>query len=91
MSLDSERTWKLVSAGAALVTGVLVRHGVRAAWRSRRGEPPGNPASPEVDWMEAVAWTASIGLAVGVGRLLARRGAAWAWRGITGEPPPEEA
>ena len=41
--------------------------------------------------MEAVAWTASIGLAVGVGRLLARRGAAWAWRGITGEPPPEEA
>lgn len=91
MTPDSERTWKLFSAGAALATGVLVRRGVRAIWRSRRGEPPENPDSSDVDWKEAVAWTAAIGLAVGVGRLLARRGAARVWRGVFGESPPEEA
>lgn len=89
--MKSDNIWKIVSAGAAMLAAVIIRQGMRAAWRYGRGEPPRNPASPDVDWREAVAWTSFVGLAVGLGRLFARRGAASAWRRFAGNQPPIEA
>ena len=89
MGTDSEdaRTFDLVSGAAAMAAGVLVRHGVRALWRRGRGEPPEDPAAPDVDWREAIAWTVSLGVAVGVARLLTRRGVRSAWRRVFDEDP----
>lgn len=90
---DDDRTqqvlWKAWSTLAAVGAGLATRSLVQKAWTSRTGEdPPENPGDPSVDWHQALAWSAGLGVGVGVARTLAARGAAQAWTKATGDLPP---
>ncbi len=90
MGHTMEKTlWKLAAAGAAVISGILVRKALITGWRqARHSDPPANPAAPGTQWGEALAWTVASGVAVGLARLLAQRGAAAGWRRATGALPP---
>jgi len=86
----NQMTWKVVAGTAGAAAGLVVRGGLRAAWRAGRGEePPENPASPSTGWPEALAWAVASGVALAVARLVFQRGAAEAWRSATGDYPVE--
>lgn len=82
--------WKALAALASVGAAVAARNATAALWRHRTGqEPPSNPADPDTDWGEAIAWTLATGALVGVARLVARRGAAQVWEQVEGELPQE--
>jgi Protein of unknown function (DUF4235) len=82
-------SWQLLTTVAAVGAAIVVRKVLQAAWTNLRPEqPPENPADPDVDWGEAIAWTAATGLVVGVARMIASRGAAGVWKKATGTRPP---
>ena len=75
-----------------IVTGVVTRKismvVLDKVWRkTKKTEPPADPASPGTPWVEALTWAAASGMAVGVGRLVATKGAATAKTKLTGKVP----
>lgn len=87
--MNRQRMWKVVSTAAAIAAGMATRSLITKAWTARTGEqPPQNPGDPSVDWTQALAWSAGLGVGVGVARTLGQRGAAKAWTEATGELPP---
>ena len=81
--------WKALATLASVGAAVAARNATTAVWKKRTGhEPPMNPADPDTDWGEAVAWTLVTGALAGVARLVARRGAARAWEKVEGDLPP---
>ena len=75
-----------------IATGVVMRKVsmtvLDKVWRkTKRTEPPADPASPGTPWGEALTWAAASGVAVGVGRLVATKGVATAKLKLTGEAP----
>jgi hypothetical protein len=87
--MKDEMKWLLISTTAAAAAGFLVRNGLELGWKYTRGaDPPKNPASSDVAWADAILWTASVGVCMGLGRLLAERGAAAGWQRINGRLPP---
>lgn len=90
LGLTKENAWNATVVAAAAVAGVAMRHAVKGSWKLASGaEPPENPAAPDVDWREAVAWSVASGVAVGLARLLARRSAAAWWEEREGHRPRE--
>lgn len=92
MARDSRRTkqlWKVWSTLAGVAAGMATRTLLQKAWESRTGEaPPDNPADPAVAWPQALAWSAGLGVGVGIARTVAQRGAAKVWSEQTGSTPP---
>ena len=87
--MKDEHKWMIVSTVAAAAAGVVVRTGIELGWKLAKGEdPPKNPASYDVEWRDAIAWTVTVGVCMGLGRLLAERGAASGWKRLKGELPP---
>ena len=75
--LSKENQYKLVTAGAALLAGVIVKAVVTSIWRGvKQSDPPQNPEDLDVHWKDAIVWTIASSAAMGVAGLLARRGAA---------------
>lgn len=77
----------------ALVAGVgaatVARKGLTAAWKATtRKEPPANPADPDVEVWEAVAWAAATGTFVALAKMGAQRKAANYYLKSTGQLPP---
>jgi hypothetical protein len=75
-----------------IVTGIVVRKVsmqlLDKVWRkTKRTEPPADPASPGTPWLEALLWAAASGIAVGVGRLVTTKGVATAKQKLTGKAP----
>lgn len=88
-SAGRQRMWKAVSTAAAIAAGMATRTLITKAWTARTGEePPQNPGDPSVAWPQAIAWSAGLGVGVGVARTLGQRGAAKAWTEATGQLPP---
>lgn len=88
-SKNRQRMWKLVSTAAGVAAGMATRAAITKAWTARTGQsPPQNPADPAVNWSQALAWSAGLGVGVGVARTLGQRGAVKAWTEATGELPP---
>jgi hypothetical protein len=70
-------------------TGIAARKALDAAWRAaRHDDPPRNPAAPDTNWSEALAWAALSAVAIAGARLVANRGAAAVWKSLTGSLPP---
>lgn len=66
---------------AAIGTGLIAREVVEASWRNALDrDPPKNPASPEVDWKEALLWGTFSGALVGMARIASRRWSTRAYR-----------
>ena len=82
--------WTAVVTGASALGMVAMRQGLNSAWRlAKEEEPPENPASSDVTWRDAIAWTLATSVVIGLGRLLTLRGAAAGWTHFTGKAPPE--
>lgn len=89
MKIDSERiAWAALATGAAYLAGWAIEKATRQGWQSVTGEdPPEHPESAETDWKDALLWTATTSLALGLGQLLTRRLTAAGWERVSGQSP----
>ena len=86
---DSSKIWSIFSLVAALLAAAAARKALNASWKAATGKaPPANPASPDVEMREALAWAAVSGTIVAVARMLATRRAAQYYARSTGHLPP---
>ncbi len=89
MSSESSKTWSIFSLVAAVGAATVARKGLGAGWKAATGKtPPENPADPDVDVREAVAWAVASGTIVALARMLAQRRAANYYARSTGHLPP---
>ena len=89
MASDSSKVWTVFSLVSALTAAAMARKAIVASWRAATGKnPPANPADPEVDVWEAVAWAAVSGTFVALARMFATRKAADYYKRSTGRLPP---
>lgn len=83
-----EWLYTMLTTGVVLGAGVLVKVAVNNIYESGAAEdPPMNPASSDVPWGKAIAYTIFTGAAVGLAQLLVRRGTASTWKRVTGSLP----
>ncbi|WGL53961.1 DUF4235 domain-containing protein [Nocardioides sp. BP30] len=78
----------------ALISGLVAARGANIAlnkfWKtSTKRNPPANPADPDVELWEAVAWSALTGATVALVRMFAQRRAARYYVKSTGQLPPQ--
>lgn len=86
---SSSKVWTVFSLASALGAAAVARKGLNTTWRAATGKnPPANPADPEVNVWEAVAWAALSGTLVAIARMLATRKAAHYYARSTGQLPP---
>jgi hypothetical protein len=86
---DSSKVWSIFSMVAALGGAAAARQAIDKSWKISTGKkPPENPADPDVDLWEAVAWAAVTGAAVALAKMYAQRRAATYYLKSTGELPP---
>jgi Protein of unknown function (DUF4235) len=87
---SSSKVWSVFSLVAAVGAAALAKKALNTSWRAATGKnPPANPADPDVDLWEAVAWAAVSGTFVGIARMLASRKAADYYTKSTGHLPPD--
>lgn len=86
---SGSKIWNVLSLGAALGAAAVAKKAIDGSWRAATGKnPPENPADPDVDLWEAVAWAAVSGTAIALARMLATRKAASYYARSTGHLPP---
>lgn len=86
---NKEMLWSVAVAGAAMAAAFAARQTLKQSWKVVAGdEPPENPASHDVRWSEALAWTFASATIAGAARLFAKRGAASLWKRTFGTMPP---
>ena len=79
---------QLIGIATGVVTRKISMVVLDKVWRkTKKTEPPADPASPGTPWAEALTWAAASGVAVGVSRLVATKGAATAKTKLTGKVP----
>ena len=89
MSQDSSKVWSVFSLVSALAAAAFARKAIDKTWTAATGrKPPENPADPDVQIGEAVAWAAMTGAMVALARMLAQRRAAGYYAKSTGHLPP---
>jgi hypothetical protein len=89
MAKDSSKVWSVFSLAAALGGAAVARKAIDRAWQISTGrKPPENPADPDVQVWEAVAWVTTTGAVVALARMFAQRRAARYYLRSTGELPP---
>ncbi|HWJ07933.1 MAG TPA: DUF4235 domain-containing protein [Nocardioides sp.] len=89
MAKDSSKVWSAFSLVAALGSAAVAKKALDGGWKAATGkQPPANPADPDVDFWEAVAWAAASGTFVALAKMVAQRRAASYYVRSTGELPP---
>lgn len=89
MASDNSKVWSVFSLAAALGAAAVAKKALNTTWRATTGKnPPANPADPDVDVKEALAWAAVSGTLIAVARMLATRRAANYYAKSTGHLPP---
>ena len=84
------KVWTAFSTAAALGAAAVARKGLDRGWQiATRRKPPQNPADPDVQLWEAVAWSAVTGAAVALARMFAQRRAANYYVRSAGHLPPQ--
>ena len=85
---SGSKVWSIMSLASALGAAALARKGLDKSWQVATGKkPPQNPADPDVQLWEAVAWSAATGAFVALARMLAQRRAAGYYVKSTGHLP----
>jgi len=83
------KVWTVFSLVAALLGATVAKRMLNTSWKAATGkQPPANPADPDVDVWEAVAWAAASGTFVAIARMFASRRAAGYYAKSTGDLPP---
>ena len=86
---SGSKIWTAFSLAAALGAAAVSKKVLNQSWRAATGKnPPANPADPDVEIWEAVAWAAVSGTAIALARMLATRKAANYYARSTGHLPP---
>lgn len=86
---SGSKMWSIMSLVSALGAAAVARKALDKGWKVATGKtPPQNPADPDVEMWEAVAWAAATGAAVALARMLAQRKAANYFLASTGHLPP---
>lgn len=89
MAQDSSKVWSVFSVVAALGASTVAKRVLDGGWKAATGkQPPANPADPDVELWEAVAWAAASGTLVALAKMLAQRRAASYYARSTGQLPP---
>ena len=89
MAKDSSKTWSVFSLISTLGAAALAKKGLDTGWKAATGKkPPANPADPDVDVWEAVAWAAASGTFIALAKMFAQRRAAGYYARSTGHLPP---
>ncbi len=89
MASESSKVWSVFSLAAALGAAAVMKKTLNTSWQKATGkQPPANPADPDVDIWEAVAWAAVSGTLIQIARMLAARKAANYYARSTGRMPP---
>jgi hypothetical protein len=84
------KIWTVFSLVSALGAAAIAKKALDTAWRAATGKhPPENPADPDVQMGEAVAWAVASGTFVALARMLAPRRAAHYYRRSAGHLPPQ--
>jgi hypothetical protein len=90
--IGRDRTWKLVSTGTGMLSGLLARKLLRRGYEVVRKDAaaasPFDPAKPGFSWPDALLWAAAAGIGLGTAKVVSTRIATLAWRVATGTPPP---
>ena len=90
MASESSKVWSVFSLVAALGAAAVARKAIDRSWKLATGKkPPENPADPDIDLGEAVAWAAVTGAFVALARMMAQRRAAAYYTKSTGHLPPD--
>ncbi len=90
MASGGSKFWSVFSLAAALGAAAVAKKTLNTSWRAATGKnPPANPADPDVDLWEAVAWATVSGTAIAIARMLATRKAANYFAKSTGHLPPD--
>lgn len=85
---ETTKVWQAFSLGSALLGAVVAKKGLNSFWQKATGKnPPANPADPDVDVWEAVAWAAASGTVIALVRMMASRRAASYYIRSTGKIP----
>lgn len=88
--IPSNLQYNLVNKGARAAAGAGTRYLAGKGWQLiTHKKPPLNPVMPGVQWAEALAWGAVVGLVSGVLGIVARRLVADVWRKYAGATPDE--
>ncbi|KRA37271.1 MULTISPECIES: DUF4235 domain-containing protein [unclassified Nocardioides] len=88
MAKDSSKIWSTFSLVSALGAAAVAKKGLDTGWKAATGKnPPVNPADPDVNVWEAVAWAAASGTFVALAKMLAQRRAAGYYVKSTGHLP----
>lgn len=86
----NSKVWTVFSLAAALGAAGVARKGLDKGWQAATGrKPPQNPADPDVQIWEAVAWSAATGAFVALARMYAQRRAAQYYVKSTGHLPQQ--
>jgi hypothetical protein len=84
------KLWTVFSLASALTAAAVAKKALDTAWRAATGKhPPENPADPDVQMGEAIAWAMVSGTFVALARMLAQRRAADYYRRSAGHLPPQ--
>jgi len=87
---SGSKTWTVFSLVSAIGAAAVAKKALNTTWRATTGKnPPANPADPDVDVWEAVAWAALSGTLIAIARMLATRKAADYYARSTGHLPPD--
>lgn len=70
---EDDLLWSVAASGAAIGAAMVAKKAMTKGWVRARGKVPGNPATGDTTWSEALAWAVVSGVGVGVVRLLAQR------------------
>ncbi|HVF38328.1 MAG TPA: DUF4235 domain-containing protein [Gemmatimonadaceae bacterium] len=82
-------TWMIVGAATAILTKTLLQKALVTGWQAATdNDKPPKPEESDMSWRDAVLWTASSALVLGLGQLAAKRGAVIGWQAATGKLPP---
>lgn len=86
---SGSKIWSVFSVVAAVGAAAVAKKALDTTWRATTGKnPPANPADPDVNLWEAVAWASVSGTAIALARMLAARKAADYYARSTGHLPP---
>jgi len=84
------KLWTVFSLVSALGAAALAKKALDSGWKAATGKrPPENPADPDVQMGEAIAWAVVSGTFVALARMLAQRRAADYYRRSAGHLPPQ--
>jgi hypothetical protein len=86
----NSKAWSVMSLVAGVGAARLTNLALNKFWKAgTKRNPPANPADPDVELWEAVAWSVLTGAVVALTRMFAQRRAARYYVKSTGQLPPQ--